>query len=52
MTVTTQRKLRGKVLRHREKAAGAEARDRRLDIAIIKVFGNDTTDSEVKQRNM
>lgn len=52
MTVTTQRKWRGKVLRPREKAAGAEARDRRPDTANIRVFENDITNREVRQKHV
>lgn len=52
MTVTTQRKWRGKVLRHREKAASAEARDRRPDTANIRVFENDITNREVRQKHV
>lgn len=37
---------------HRQKAAGAEARDRRPDTASIRDFENDTTNREVRQKHV
>lgn len=52
MIVTTKRKWGEKVQRRKQKVAGIEARDRRLDTAISRVFEDDTPNNESKQQNM
>lgn len=46
------KKMERKHSEAQREGAGVEARDRRPDTAVIRVFENDTATSEVKQRNM